>query len=342
MARRTIDELLAQARAEIGTGPRRPRRMPPRKTARRSGGHPAADVLARDGPIAGAIHQPAHVLEWRADPDCEWRDDRIADLDAPLVLFCSQGYASSLAAQTLREMGFTRVTDMDGGLDAWKAAGLPGSRELSHVDPAGLRRQYDGPPFDVADLAPTWLEQFQRWLDDAVAATVPEPNAMVVATADADGAPSARTVLLRGVDERGLTFYTNLESRKGREALANPRAAACSPGSGCSARSIVARRRRARRRRGGRRLLGHRDPSPRGISAAASPQSQVVASREALEAAWAQVAEQGDDLPRPAHWSGLRIVPGAVEFWQGAPRPLPRPPAVPPAGRGLARRAPRA
>src|SRR5207247_5909067 len=87
-----------------------------------------------------------------------------------------------------------------------------------------LRRQSAGRPFELEDLAPTWLEQFQRWLDDAVAATVPEPNAMVVATADAAGAPSARTVLLRGVDERGFAFYTNLESRKGREALANPRA----------------------------------------------------------------------------------------------------------------------
>jgi pyridoxamine 5'-phosphate oxidase len=95
-----------------------------------------------------------------------------------------------------------------------------------HVDPSELRRQYDGPPFDVADLAPTWLEQFQRWLDDAVAATVPEPNAMVVATADAEGAPSARTVLLRGVDERGFVFYTNLDRVR----------AACSPGWACSAR----------------------------------------------------------------------------------------------------------
>ena len=80
----------------------------------------AGDVLARDGSIPGAIHHQRTVIEWRADPECEWRDDRIADLDAPLILFCSQGYASSLAAQTLREMGFTRVTDMDGGFDAWK------------------------------------------------------------------------------------------------------------------------------------------------------------------------------------------------------------------------------
>ena len=65
----------------------------------------AGDVLARDGAIPGAIHHQRTVIEWRADPDCEWRDDRIADLDAPLILFCSQGYASSLAAQTLRETG---------------------------------------------------------------------------------------------------------------------------------------------------------------------------------------------------------------------------------------------
>jgi pyridoxamine 5'-phosphate oxidase len=185
-----------------------------------------------------------------------------------------------------------------------------------HVDPSGLRRQYDGPPFDIEDLAPTWLEQFQRWLDDAVAATVPEPNAMVVATADASGAPSARTVLLRGVDERGFAFYTNLESRKGREALANPRASAVFTWLGLQ-RQVVAR--------GAVERVGEDEadaywatrPVASRISAAASPQSQVVASRDALEEAWAKVAEQGEDVVRPASWSGLRIVPETVEFWQG-------------------------
>jgi pyridoxamine 5'-phosphate oxidase len=185
-----------------------------------------------------------------------------------------------------------------------------------HVDPAGLRRQYEGPPFDLADLAPTWLEQFQRWLDDAVAATVPEPNAMVVATADAEGAPSARTVLLRGVDERGFTFYTNLESRKGREALANPRGGCVFAWVGLQ-RQVIAR--------GAIERVGDAEadaywasrPAASRVSAAASPQSQVVPSRDALEGAWAQVAQQGEDVPRPAHWGGLRIVPGEVEFWQG-------------------------
>jgi rhodanese-related sulfurtransferase len=126
MARRTIDELLAEARAQIGHRP-----TPAEAHEAAQAGEVilvdvrAGDVLARDGSIPGAIHHQRTVIEWRADPDCEWRDDRIADLDAPLVLFCSHGYSSSLAAQTLRDMGFTRVTDMDGGFDAWKDAGLP-------------------------------------------------------------------------------------------------------------------------------------------------------------------------------------------------------------------------
>jgi pyridoxamine 5'-phosphate oxidase len=185
-----------------------------------------------------------------------------------------------------------------------------------HVDPAGLRRQYEGPPFDLDDLAPTWLEQFQRWLDDAVAATVPEPNAMVVATADASGAPSARTVLLRGVDERGFTFYTNLESRKGREALANPRASCVFTWLGLQ-RQVVARGEVERVTDEEADAYWATRPLASRVSAAASPQSQVVESRAALEEAWARTAPPGEDVPRPAHWSGLRIVPAEVEFWQG-------------------------
>ena len=126
MARLSIEGLLAQARAELGHRP-----GPAETHAAAQAGEAvlvdirAGDVLARDGRIPGAIHHQRTVLEWRADPDCPWRDDQIADLEAPLVLFCSQGYASSLAAQTLRALGFTRVTDMDGGFDAWKDEGLP-------------------------------------------------------------------------------------------------------------------------------------------------------------------------------------------------------------------------
>jgi pyridoxamine 5'-phosphate oxidase len=185
-----------------------------------------------------------------------------------------------------------------------------------HVDPSELRRQYDGPPFDVDDLAATWLEQFQRWLDDAVAATVPEPNAMVVATADPGGAPSARTVLLRGVDERGFAFYTNLDSRKGREALANPRASAVFAWLGLQRQVVVVGAVEPVSEEEADAYWAARPVASR-VSAAASPQSQVVPSREALEQAWARVAEQGEDVARPPHWSGLRIVPDTVEFWQG-------------------------
>lgn len=185
-----------------------------------------------------------------------------------------------------------------------------------HVDPAALRLQYEGAPFDVDDLAPTWLEQFRRWLDDAVAAALPEPNAMVVATADASGSPSARTVLLRAVDERGFSFYTNLQSRKGREALANPRAS-CVFGWIALQRQVVVT--------GAVERVSDEDaddywasrPVASRVSAAASPQSQVVTSRAELEEQWAVTARRGEDIPRPPHWSGLRVVPDEVEFWQG-------------------------
>jgi len=192
----------------------------------------------------------------------------------------------------------------------------PPSRLTDHVDPAALRRQYEGAPFDLGDLAPTWLEQFQRWLDDAVAATVPEPNAMVVATANADGAPSARTVLLRGVDERGFAFYTNLDSRKGREALANPRASCVFTWLGLQ-RQVVAVGAVERVSEEEADAYWATRPVASRISAAASPQSQVVPSRRALDDAWAKVAAQGEDVARPPHWSGLRIMPETVEFWQG-------------------------
>src|SRR5437660_4150948 len=92
-----------------------------------------------------------------------------------------------------------------------------------------MRGFYAADTLDERGLAATWLAQFERWLDDAVSAGLPEPNAMVMATADAQGRPSARTVLLKLVDERGFVLYTNLQSRKGREAAANPSAALVFP-----------------------------------------------------------------------------------------------------------------
>jgi pyridoxamine 5'-phosphate oxidase len=181
-----------------------------------------------------------------------------------------------------------------------------------------MRREYSG-QLTEADMAEGWTALFPAWLADAIAADLPEPNAMVLATADGQGRPSARTVLLKGYDERGFVFYTNYHSRKGVELAANPFASAvfiwlplsrqvrvegsCVPVSREETAAYFALR-------------------PRGsqIGAWASPQSQVVGSRAELDAAVAAVEEKfGDarEVPPPPHWGGYRLEPEVVEFWQG-------------------------
>jgi pyridoxamine 5'-phosphate oxidase len=187
-------------------------------------------------------------------------------------------------------------------------------------DLAGLRRSYEREGLDERALAPTWHAQVERWLADALAAELLEPNAMVLATSDPDGRPSARTVLLKGVDERGFIFFTNLGSRKGREIDANPRAALVVPWLALQRQVVVA---------GSVERLGPAESDayfasrPRGsqLGALASPQSQVIPGREVLERARDELAERLGDgpVPRPEAWGGLRVVPDSVEFWQGRP-----------------------
>jgi rhodanese-related sulfurtransferase len=130
MERRSIDELLEQARAGLD------RLTPEQALAEaRDAGAVLVDLRERHqreaaGAIPGAIAHSRLVIEWRADPGGEWRDDRIADPDKRVILFCNQGYSSSLAAATVRELGVGRATDMIGGFEAWAAAGLP-------IEPAG-------------------------------------------------------------------------------------------------------------------------------------------------------------------------------------------------------------
>jgi pyridoxamine 5'-phosphate oxidase len=186
-----------------------------------------------------------------------------------------------------------------------------------------MRRPYeDDHGLNEDELAPTWLAQFERWLDDAVAAAIPEPNAMVLATADADCRPSARTVLLKGVDDHGFVLYTNLESRKGRDALANPNAALVFDWIELQRQVVVT---------GTVERLPDSDADdyfatrPRGsqIGAHASPQSRPIASREELDRACEEAGERfPDSVPRPEHWGGLRVVPETVEFWHGRPNRL--------------------
>ena len=184
-----------------------------------------------------------------------------------------------------------------------------------------MRRDYRRATLDADALAPTWLEQFTGWLTEAVAAGEIEANAMVFATADARGRPSARTVLLKGLDERGFVLYTNLGSRKGREAAANPHGSLEFPWLRVQRQVVVTG---AIERVADEEADAYFASRPRGsrLGAAASPQSQVIPSRAVLDTALADLLARfpdGTDVPRPAGWGGLRVVPESVEFWQGRP-----------------------
>lgn len=185
-------------------------------------------------------------------------------------------------------------------------------------DLARMRRDYQTQGLREEDLAATWVEQFDRWFADAVAAELPEPNAVVVATADADGAPDARIVLLKGYDEAGFVFATSYASAKGAQLAVNPRAALVFPWHALQRQVRVTGR---VERVGDAASDDLWNPRPRGaqLAAAASLQSTTVDSRaelvERLRRLDAETA--GHPLPRPPVWGGYRVLPDAVEFWQG-------------------------
>jgi pyridoxamine 5'-phosphate oxidase len=185
---------------------------------------------------------------------------------------------------------------------------------------ADLRTEYMRETLDESGVAPDPFRQFERWLADAVAAEVKEPNAMTLATVDADGLPNARMVLLKGCDERGFVFYTNLGSVKGQELAEAPKAALTfywkslqrqvrvrgevEPVSAAEADAYFASR-----------------PRTAQIGAWASKQSTALESRLAFEKAVAiHTAKFGvGAVPRPPHWSGYRVVPQEIEFWHERP-----------------------
>ena len=185
-------------------------------------------------------------------------------------------------------------------------------------DLSRMRNDYRVEPLREEDLAPTWVEQFDRWFGDAVAAELPEPNAVVLATADADGAPDARIVLLKGYDATGFVFVTSYASTKGAQLAINPRAALVLPWHALHRQVRVTGR---VERIGDAASDELWDPRPRGaqLAAIASVQSTVVASRDELVSRVRLLDEEtGDDaLPRPPIWGGYRVVPDHVEFWQG-------------------------
>jgi pyridoxamine 5'-phosphate oxidase len=181
---------------------------------------------------------------------------------------------------------------------------------------ARMRTEYAG-ALTEGDLAPAWPAQFAQWFAEAMAAGVPEPNAMVLATADAAGRPSARTVLLKEYAESGLVFYTNHESRKGRELADNPYASVVFPWYPLHRQVIfvgsVTQVSRAE-------TEAYFAVRPRGaqLGAWASPQSTVLRSQDQLAAAVVAAGERfADRVPPPPHWGGYRLAPQTVEFWQG-------------------------
>lgn len=181
-----------------------------------------------------------------------------------------------------------------------------------------LRKDYSLAGLTEADLDPDPIAQFRRWFADAQAAKGMEPNAMSVATADASGRPSVRTVLLKGLDERGFVFYTNYESDKGRALAENPRAELLFYWAELE-RQVRVSGRVERASRDETEAYFRSRPVGNQVGALVSPQSQVITSRAELEERFRELEERyrAGDVPLPDGWGGYRVVPETIEFWQG-------------------------
>ena len=183
---------------------------------------------------------------------------------------------------------------------------------------ADMRKDYSMAGLLEKDLAKNPFRQFEQWFQEAEAAKIPEPNAMTLATAGRDGRPAARTVLLKACDGRGFVFYTNYESRKGRELDANPRATLLFPGIAME-RQIIVEGSVTRVTREESEAYFHSRPRQSQLAAWASPQSTAVAGRAVIEESYRVVERkyEGREVPLPPNWGGFRLVPETVEFWQG-------------------------
>lgn len=186
-----------------------------------------------------------------------------------------------------------------------------------------LRLNYTLKQLNEADVDPNPFKQFHVWFDEALQSQLPEPNAMTLATATCAGVPSARVVLLKGVDDRGFIFYTNYGSRKGQELAENPQAV------------LVfwwAELERQVRIEGQVEKVADAEtiayfqsrPLASRLGAWASEQSQVIPNRDMLEQRFEQLQAKYHDqeVPRPPHWGGFRVIPRQIEFWQGRPNRL--------------------
>lgn len=193
------------------------------------------------------------------------------------------------------------------------------------ADIADLRRDYARESLDEKDVRPDPFDQFDFWFKQALAAELPEANAMTLATVAPNGRPTTRIVLIKGYDSRGLVFYTNYNSRKGRELEANPWASLLFFWVGLE-RQVRIDGRIEKIAAGDSDAYFASRPLGSRLGAWASPQSEVIAGREWLEKnvddTTRRFAPAGEAIPRPAHWGGYRLVPDSFEFWQGRPSRL--------------------
>ncbi len=183
---------------------------------------------------------------------------------------------------------------------------------------ANLREDYQHSALLESDVSPNPLKQFQTWFDQAIAAALPEPNAMTLATATPDGIPSARIVLLKGFDEQGFVFFSNYNSHKGQEIDANPHVALV---------FLWKELERQVRIQGSVEKISAAEsdeyfysrPEGSRLGAWVSEQSRVIPNRDVLDQQLAALKQQyvDQEIPRPAHWGGFRVKPQAIEFWQG-------------------------
>ena len=191
---------------------------------------------------------------------------------------------------------------------------------MTTLDLAALRRDYALATLDERDVDADPIRQFERWFADATAARVPEPNAMTLSTATRDGVPSARIVLLKGVDANGFAFYTDYRSRKGAELAENPLAALTFLWKEIERQVRITGSVSRVSTQESEAYFRTRPPGSR-LGAWASHQSAVLASREELEARVQDVIGRfpDGDVPLPPHWGGFRVAPDEIEFWQGRP-----------------------
>lgn len=195
--------------------------------------------------------------------------------------------------------------------------------ELTKEMLQNLRQDYRTAQLNESDASKNPIKQFEKWFGDALNAQLYEPNVMTLATADKNGRPSARIVLLKGFDENGFNFYTNYLSQKGKELKKNPYA--------CLVffwpeleRQVRIEGKVEKLDKENSEKYFHSRPQGSQIGAIVSPQSQVIANREILETKAAELTAlyQDKTIPKPAHWGGYVVKPTAIEFWQGRPSRL--------------------